>query len=278
MIDVPPEESKMEIHKPKPIHGWRDLVKEIGVIVIGVCIALAAEQTVEWLHWRAQVAEARKAIANELTTNLAGAIIRIRGRACTQKRFDELALILDNAAKQGSLPPLGDFGMDWRQTWLTGAWEGVVASQTATHFPDGQMVDIATIYTTLTRMGEFSEQEINAWSVLYSMVGPGRRLDPASEASLRVALGQVRTYSNVLDSMSTQLIERFAKLPLALDRENRDQLASAQNRPLTDIFSCRPIGAPPPSYGQGYINSATLATSRTEAALKVMQGISKDTP
>jgi hypothetical protein len=32
----------MDIHKPKPIHNWRDLIKEIGVIVIGVCIALAA--------------------------------------------------------------------------------------------------------------------------------------------------------------------------------------------------------------------------------------------
>jgi homoserine O-acetyltransferase len=36
-----PEEKKMEIHKLKPVHNWRDFIKEIGTIVIGVCIALA---------------------------------------------------------------------------------------------------------------------------------------------------------------------------------------------------------------------------------------------
>jgi homoserine O-acetyltransferase len=35
-----PEEKKMEIHDPKPVHNWRDFLKEIGTIVIGVCIAL----------------------------------------------------------------------------------------------------------------------------------------------------------------------------------------------------------------------------------------------
>ena len=56
----------MEIHKPKPVHNWRELLTEIGVVVIGVCIALAAEQTVEWLRWRSHVAEARAVIATEL--------------------------------------------------------------------------------------------------------------------------------------------------------------------------------------------------------------------
>jgi len=36
----------MEIHKPKPIHNWREFLKEVGIIVLGVGIALAAEQAV----------------------------------------------------------------------------------------------------------------------------------------------------------------------------------------------------------------------------------------
>jgi hypothetical protein len=44
----------MDIHKPKPWHGARELAKEIGTIVIGVLIAIGAEQTVEALHHRAQ--------------------------------------------------------------------------------------------------------------------------------------------------------------------------------------------------------------------------------
>ena len=44
----------MDIHKPRPWHGGREFLKEIGTIVIGVLIAIGAEQTAEALHHRAQ--------------------------------------------------------------------------------------------------------------------------------------------------------------------------------------------------------------------------------
>ena len=45
----------MDIHKPKPWRGWRELAKEVGTIVLGVLIAIGFEQTVEVLHHQAQV-------------------------------------------------------------------------------------------------------------------------------------------------------------------------------------------------------------------------------
>lgn len=36
----------MEVHRPKPVHRWRELFKEVGVIVIGVAIALTGEEAV----------------------------------------------------------------------------------------------------------------------------------------------------------------------------------------------------------------------------------------
>ena len=40
----------MDIHKPKPWHGSREFLKEVGTIVIGVLIALGAEAVVQNLH------------------------------------------------------------------------------------------------------------------------------------------------------------------------------------------------------------------------------------
>ncbi|MBV9548833.1 MAG: hypothetical protein JO256_04075, partial [Alphaproteobacteria bacterium] len=59
----------MDIRKPKPTHSWRDFLTEIGVIVIGVAIALAGEQAVEWLHWQSEVGTARQAIFAEMADN-----------------------------------------------------------------------------------------------------------------------------------------------------------------------------------------------------------------
>jgi hypothetical protein len=40
----------MDIHKPKPWHGVREVLKEVGTIVVSVLIALGAEQAVEAIH------------------------------------------------------------------------------------------------------------------------------------------------------------------------------------------------------------------------------------
>jgi hypothetical protein len=60
----------MDIHKPKPWRGVREFGKELGTIVLGVLIALGAEQAVEWLHRGAEVRETREALRDELGLNL----------------------------------------------------------------------------------------------------------------------------------------------------------------------------------------------------------------
>lgn len=49
----------MHIHKPKALRNVRDVLGEVGIIVVGIVIALALEQAVEWLHWH-QRSNARK--------------------------------------------------------------------------------------------------------------------------------------------------------------------------------------------------------------------------
>ena len=44
----------MHIHRPKPLHGWREVSLEIGVIVFGIVIAVGLEQTVEFFHHQHQ--------------------------------------------------------------------------------------------------------------------------------------------------------------------------------------------------------------------------------
>ena len=68
----------MDIHKPKPWHGWREFLKEYAIIVVGVLTALGAEQTVEWLHHGAELKETRAAIRAEIVDNLTTAqVLRI---------------------------------------------------------------------------------------------------------------------------------------------------------------------------------------------------------
>jgi len=60
----------MEIHPPsEPIHNWRDLLIHLGVITIGLFIALSLESLVEYMHHRHIVREARENIRLEIEEN-----------------------------------------------------------------------------------------------------------------------------------------------------------------------------------------------------------------
>ena len=60
----------MHFHLPKPLHGWREFAGEVGIIVVGVLIALAFEQVVQSIHDRLVADQARDAIRAEVRENL----------------------------------------------------------------------------------------------------------------------------------------------------------------------------------------------------------------
>ena len=84
----------MHIHLPKPLHGWREFAGEVGIIVIGVLIALAAEQVVETLHWRHEVSLFRNSVDHEIANNLGTYVYRMRENACVDARLQELDRLL----------------------------------------------------------------------------------------------------------------------------------------------------------------------------------------
>ena len=131
-------------------------------------------------------------IATEMSYNLEGAIWRMRTINCVEQRLDTLAKILDDASRSGSLPPVGYIWQSPRHMWRSGAWESVVAAETATHFPRQQLAGLASLYQLVERMESYSQLNLETWGNVYALVGPGRRLDPASEAELRKALSVAR--------------------------------------------------------------------------------------
>jgi len=59
----------MHFHLPKPLHGWRQFIGEVGIIVLGVLIALAAEQAAQAIHHRFQAREMASKLRQESLAN-----------------------------------------------------------------------------------------------------------------------------------------------------------------------------------------------------------------
>ena len=168
---------------------------------------------------------------------------------------------------------MGDIHTPPRFTWTTGAWDSEVASQTATHFQRQQLVGIANSYKFVQRLEEFARPEIEIWNTLYTMSGPGRRLEPASEAELRKALSNARTTNLIYLGLSSRLIDSINSLHLPFSGEDLKSMAAASQ---PSPSQCEPIGPVPAFYGQGIRFRATLSNGEVvtladaEKALKLM--------
>ena len=85
----------MHFHLPKPLHGWREFVGEVGIIVLGVLIALGAEQAVEGVHDRFVAGESRHNVREEVAFNLGFWRSRLEQSPCIASRLSQLSKIVE---------------------------------------------------------------------------------------------------------------------------------------------------------------------------------------
>src|SRR5690242_10470755 len=92
-------DAQMDIHKPKPVHSWRELASEIGVIVIGILIAIGLEQTVEQIHWAHQVRQAHAELATDMAQSNRAFAFRAAADGCIARRIDRLEAVIEQVAR-----------------------------------------------------------------------------------------------------------------------------------------------------------------------------------
>ena len=82
--------------KLTPPHGWNTVVWELGIVTLGVLIALGAQQAADDIHWRGEVRDFRAAILSEMSLDLGTYQYHEAESRCLEKRLDELQQWLDS--------------------------------------------------------------------------------------------------------------------------------------------------------------------------------------
>lgn len=231
-----------------PLHGWRRLLGEVGIIVLGVLIALGFGAIATEIGWRIEASAARKAISLELGKALGTAIERTHFAHCVESRLDELARLVDRAATTGRLPPLGDVRSPPVRAWNRGIWDSSISAQTTSHFNRAELNAYVAAYQYIDLLGVANRQEMAAWTDLYTLVGPGRALMPAEAVVLRRAIGDARGANRFLVVGSVRLQQEIEAYDLPYDGAAMREFS---DRPSSDKEICQPVDADvPASYGQ----------------------------
>jgi hypothetical protein len=166
--DLPPsmpliagDKQQVDIHKPKPVHNWRELLSEVGVIVIGVLIALTAEQLVESWHMRHKIAEVEEVMTLELRDDdLPQAYVRAAIGYCLRDELRGIRGLLDHERiDRAQLTRMIDGYRPPIRTWDTEGWQSASDSDVATHLGAERRNRWSSAYNIMPRLQELNWAE-----------------------------------------------------------------------------------------------------------------------
>ncbi|MDB5451481.1 MAG: hypothetical protein JWO33_59 [Caulobacteraceae bacterium] len=215
----------MDIHKPKPWHGFRGFLKEYLVIVVGVLTALGGEQLVEEIHWRHEVRAAHGAMAAEIAEDNRVFAYRAAAAPCIERRLDSIEALAERIARREPVPRLGEVMPDTGAALRDNVWESHRASQTLTHFDDEELARLSTYYQQLAYSRQGMTQESDSQAALRILQGDPWRLDQNDISAIRIALQRHRSVNTVLAMIARQQLETSKRLHVAVPPADASRLA-----------------------------------------------------
>lgn len=221
----------MHVHLPKPLHGWRALVGEVGIIVVGVLIALAAEQIVEALHWRSEVAQLRAAMRTELSIDRARTETNLAQDACMLARLDAIERWA-SAAPSGARIANSERPFLWNDHSST--WDIAKTSPAATHFNLDERLSYAGAYDSIANEQRYLFDEQASWNELIASLASADKRQNRDLIEREVE--GARLHLDARESNAKSLLRRLDDLKISSD------VAGVNIR--TDLRRlCRPLPA-----------------------------------
>ena len=162
----------MHFHVPKPLHGWRAFVGEVGIIVVGVLIALGAEQVVETLHWREEVAAERHSLLQEASDMTTAIAAREAQQSCVDRRLSEVRTVIERHQHGLPLGLVGKIGRPTRQTATRGSWQIALAGQALAHMSHREKLAFSDAFGGFDLWDLNSHNEGEAWLRLAPLNDP----------------------------------------------------------------------------------------------------------
>ena len=226
----------MHLHLPKPLHGWREFAGEVGIIVLGVLIALGAEQAIEGLRDRNVAAQSRRDVREEVSTDLGFLRGRLLETGCIDSRLSQLSeLVARGTIPKGTVTWVGrpnDFAP------FEERWRAVTSSARTAMFSPDEQGAFDEIYEVFARNDAESQLEQQAWTDLNIMERFDGRIDAGDRRFLLRSIEQARRSNRIFGVFGSFALETAHSLHIAPDQESSPR--------AKDVHTiCLPLSTPP---------------------------------
>lgn len=179
----------MRVRLPALVNGWRAFAGEIVIIVIGVLIALGAQQLVENINDRRDVAKLVEALRAELANDRARWEHMRASDPCTLQRLDAIERWVRTA-------PAGQNLNDAYRLFLwnmhSSVWDLAQTSAAASDIPLKERMTYATLYGAINNWRPFIIQEDANARTMNALLSTAD--DPENRRQVRLHLNQARNF------------------------------------------------------------------------------------
>lgn len=196
-----------------PRRGWRAFAGEVGVIVLGVLIAVGIGKAVEALDWRDKVASAKVALNQEIGDsgefNLAE---RQRVTPCLLRQLDRLRTAVLTAGSNGVRVPAyatkigAQVYVHPTRAWTKSSWDSVVADNIPAHMSVDDRTLFREYFDYMRRMDAFNAEEGIAAGDLIPLQD-GLQFDPATRLELLRVIARERSRVGLMNRISRYVQE-----------------------------------------------------------------------
>ena len=242
----------MHVRLPKPLHGWRAFAGEVGIIVLGVLIALGFGQLVETLHWQAKARLAERELGTDLAlaSDLASERVAVNRCIDDRLRLIRAALVSSGDRWTTSLPRTTDgleftgaYSMPWR-IWNTQQWDSLVADGTVPHLAAERQRNYVLLYHNVRLAADINQEELKTAPKLQLLADKDIPLTAETKAQLIETADQLLQYNDAITVMSRQMLRRIqdaGALPPLANTERR--LSSQPSEAMKCSFAREQLNA-----------------------------------
>lgn len=198
---------------PKPWHSWRNDGRELLIVVMGVLIALLAQEIVQGLEWNQKVGAAEIAMKRELLWDDGPQIYqRAMMYPCLSHRLDAIRSAVEDRAPRDRIVALIDGYQVFPLTYDVVAQQAATASDVTTHVKQDVLEPYMLPYAVMPGFGHTAEVEQEHIARLHALSGKGGPLSEAESTEVLNAVELLRNDNRFMNSAARWSIPQLRKL------------------------------------------------------------------
>lgn len=214
--------------RSKPIASWRDFLKEVGTIVLGVAIALAAGEAVDAWNWHKEVGIVEDSLDDELADSLFAAQERIKIAECQRRTLDALDELADRSR---DTLVIRNTPVSRTRLWGSAAWDAAVASGAIAHMPHDTRNTYSTLFSFVRLFQALNIRQQELWATINAYRRPRPFTDTSRERFVET-VAQLRSLTGTMNLAAQQFVDRARPLRIELDPGDAAKLDAALECPM----------------------------------------------